>query len=354
MVNQLTKQHFLSLAHKYDPKKHEISGRFVSEKLDGMRFFWDGGRSRGEKVETVPFSNTLKSNQVPIATGLWSRYGKVINAPDWWLDLLPGIPLDGELWSGRNQFQKISSVVRSTVNQKDWTGIKAMVFDTPPPGSVFKDRKINETNFKKDIVNAFDWYAGGKTILVPSVIPFDSRIKFLEKNLYENEVVRLHTQKRLSFSTSEAKKELETFLNHVLHQGGEGAIIKAPNNLWQPERQWTMLKYKPWHDAEAEVVGYTWGRETDKGSKLLGKMGAMICKIKAGQFKLSGFTDDEREMEYTETGGSAAQIGKLHPGEVAEDMVTNPHFPRGSIVTYKYRETTDDGLPKEGRYWRKA
>jgi len=288
----MAKQHFLSLAQTYDPNKHEISGRFVSEKLDGMRFFWDGGITRGWSVEEVPWSNIAKSNQVPIATGLWSRYGKVINAQDWWLDRLPPWLLDGELWSGRGQFQKISSIVRSTVNQKDWHGIKAVVFDTPPSSQVFKDRKINETNFKKDIVG----------VECPDHLSlqttFESRLKFLKLNLEENEVVRLHTQIQLSFSTAEAKEELERFLNHVLDQGGEGLIIKTPNNLWEPERQWTMLKYKPFNDAEAIVIGYVWGRETDKGSKLLGKMGALICEIKAGGFKLSGFTDEELQKLY--------------------------------------------------------
>lgn len=348
----MPKQHFLQLAHKYDPKKHEISGRFVSEKLDGMRFFWDGGVSNGVPVEQIPWSNIAKSNQVPIATGLWSRYGKVINAPKWWTDQLPKFLLDGELWSGRGEFQKISSVVRSTVNQKDWTGIKAMIFDTPSPREMFKDRKINEINFKKDIIGAEPWYATRLPYHLSSDIAFGSRLKYLQRNLVENEVARLHVQKQLSFSTVTAKDELELFLEYVLKGGGEGLIIKAPNNLWQPERQWTMLKYKPYHDAEAKVVGYTWGRETDKGSKLLGKMGALICKINAGEFKLSGFTDKEREMEDM-LGNSAEISGKLCPGEIVVGHYHNPKFPRGSIVTYKYRETTDDGLPKEGRFWRK-
>jgi len=347
----MAKQHFLQLAQTYKPSKHEISGRFVSEKLDGLRFFWDGGVSNGVPVEQVPWSNILKSNQVPLATGLWSRYGKVINAPKWWTDLLPNFLLDGELWTKRGEFQKISSVVRSTVNRKDWTGIKAMVFDTPSPREMFKDRIINETNFKKDMIHALPWYAVKSNFHISSGITFGGRLKYLQRNLVENEVVRLHIQKQLSFSTPEAAKELEHFLEHVLEGGGEGLIIKAPNNLWQPERQWTMLKYKPYHDAEAEVIGYTWGRETDKGSKLLGKMGALICRINAGEFKLSGFTDKEREMEDM-FGNSAEIAGKLCPGEIVVGHYHNPKFPRGSQVTYKYRELTDDSLPKEARFWR--
>ncbi|MCH7649284.1 MAG: hypothetical protein IIA83_11860 [Thaumarchaeota archaeon] len=36
-----------------------------------------------------------------------------------------------------------------------------------------------------------------------------------------------------------------------------------------------------------------------------------------------------------------------------QEDIYNPKFPRGSIVTYRYRESTDDGLPKEARFWRK-
>ena len=339
------KQHFLQLAHTFDPKKHEISGRYVSEKLDGLRFFWDGGISGGIPVEQVPWANIAKSNSVPIATGLWSRYAKVINAPDWWLDRLPDFPLDGELWSGRGQFQKISSIVRSTVNQKNWTGIKAMVFDSPPLRQVFKDREINETNFKKNIVGAIEWMLDGGDFGTPFLSTFERRLKFLQMYLEENEVVKLHEQRQLSFSTAEAKEELEEFLQQALDQGGEGLIIKTPNNLWEPERSHGMLKYKPSRSGEATVIGFTWGRETDKGSKLLGKMGALICEINAGQFKLSGFTDEEREMSVQETD---------YPGEIVSDSISNIRFPRGSKVTYKFRELTDAGLPKEGRYWRKA
>lgn len=352
------KQSFLSLCHTFNPKKHEISARFVSEKLDGLRFFWDGGISRGEPTVAVPWSNTKKSNQVPVSTGLWSRYGKAINAPDWWLDLLPDFPIDGELWSERGQFQKISSVVRSTVNQKDWNNIRAMVFDTPPVSQVFKDRKINETNFKRNITSAVEWYYARilnrhHAEAIRPYLGFESRLNYLKKFLQENSVVRLHLQKRLSFSTKDAKKELDQFLNHVLDSDGEGVIIKTPNNIWEPERQWTMLKYKPWYDAEATVIGYTWGRKTDKGSKLLGKMGALICEIKAGRFKLSGFMDSERQMVYAD-GSPADEAGYHHPGHLVNGFIHNPKFPRGSKVTYKYRELTDARIPKEARFWRKA
>ena len=36
---------------------------------------------------------------------------------------------------------------------------------------------------------------------------------------------------------------------------------------------------------------------------------------------------------------------------VVPDWITNHTFPRGQ-VTFRYRELSDDGVPKEARYWR--
>ena len=74
-------------------------GWLVSEKLDGMRAWWDGGR-------------------------LWSRQGKPVFAPPWWLAHLPkGVALDGELWLGRGRFQECMSIVRQHGMTQAWSTI---------------------------------------------------------------------------------------------------------------------------------------------------------------------------------------------------------------------------------------
>src|SRR5437879_2018744 len=52
------------------------SGWLLSEKLDGVRAYWDGKQ-------------------------FFSRLGNLFHAPDWFLQGLPTVPLDGELWLGR-------------------------------------------------------------------------------------------------------------------------------------------------------------------------------------------------------------------------------------------------------------
>src|SRR5258708_2990950 len=91
-----SRREFLQLADTYDAARHEIAGFYISEKLDGTRCVWDGGLTRGVPTTDVPWANTTdpktgapKDKVKPVATGLWSRYGNPIMAPDWFLNALP-------------------------------------------------------------------------------------------------------------------------------------------------------------------------------------------------------------------------------------------------------------------------
>ncbi len=148
------RREFLQLANTFDLVKHLIAGWFISEKLDGGRSLWDGGITRGMKTEDVPWAGILdpktgkrKAKIKPISTGLWSRYGNPINAPDWFLNLLPACPLDGELWAGRTKFQLTMSVIKDHVpNQNDWKQIKYAVYSSPPLIELFRTGEIKNAN----------------------------------------------------------------------------------------------------------------------------------------------------------------------------------------------------------------
>lgn len=348
------KPEFLQLAFPYNPKKGiSLAGRFLSEKLDGLRAMWDGGITRGIPIEQVPWANIEKSNRVPKATGLWSRYGKPIFAEDWWLDLLPDFIIDGELWTGRQQFQRVSGIVRANVNQADWSPVIFKVLDAPHASLLFSDRSINVTNYVKNLRGCHEFATRlGVKSLCASHIDFRTRYKLLEKSLPQNHVVQLQEQIMLPFSPSKAEAKVFELMDQFLELGGEGVIVKSPNDIWLPERCHSMIKFKPYIDGEGTVIGYTTGRETDKGSKLLGLMGALVLRVPAGTFKVSGFTDSERTLQYLD-GRSAFHWAAEHPDMPVPVEIESPTFPRGTVVTYKYRETTDAGLPKEARYWRK-
>lgn len=345
---------FLQLAHDYND--HDVRGWYVSEKLDGQRAWWDGGISRGILKANVPWANTAKDHiriSPPIATGLWSRYGHPIQAPDWFLDQLPPFPVDGELWAGRKNFQLVSSVVRQLEPDERWRKIQYKVFDAPSYREVMQDGEIrNKKNFMKTFDNFLPWCLARVKMCEPCFLTggmnFEEKLAVLASRVPH----LVHTQWKISDKLSLAREQLTTLLADVEANNGEGLIVRAPDFYWVPKRVNHMLKVKAQKDAEATVVGYIFGDETDLGSKHRGRMGSLIVGWNGLIFKLSGFNDEERMLS-TIDGGSAYKIAYDSPKGNAPACVTNPKFPRGSTVTFQYRELTNDGVPKEARYWRK-
>lgn len=84
----------IMLAETY--QNQNINGWLASEKLDGVRGYWDGEK-------------------------LLSRNGNFYDAPTGFTNHFPPFPIDGELYIGRGKFAETSSKVRSG---KDWSDIK--------------------------------------------------------------------------------------------------------------------------------------------------------------------------------------------------------------------------------------
>jgi len=125
--------------------------------------------------------------------------------------------------------------------------------------------------------------------------------------------------------------------------------MRDPKACWLPKRHAGILKFKPYEDAEAKVIGFTSGRETLKGSRLQGMIGALIVDYKGKRLELSGLTDAERAFQTSEMSVYASQ----HPGVDMPEQFQGQVFRKGQTVTFIYRELTDDGIPKEARYFRK-
>lgn len=102
------------LAHPWD-QVVDLSGWWMSEKLDGVRAYWDG-------------------------KSLLSRLGNPFVAPKWFLDGLPDHPLDGELWGGRKMFQRTVSIVRRQDASEAWKDIRYVIFDAPTLDLPFEER----------------------------------------------------------------------------------------------------------------------------------------------------------------------------------------------------------------------
>ena len=325
---------YLQLAHNYDPKRHCIAGYHLSEKLDGMRAYWDGGISRGKLCSMVSYANTAKDfrkREPPVATGLWSRYGKSIQAPDWWLDALPkNIPLDGELYMGRGKFQSLISCVKKDTPTADWSDVEYIVFDIPSDYYMFTPGKINNPNCKLNITES--------TLLRINPLKFYQLAPALfNRKVEQNDVWSLAKQIILPMSTEMAEEVVHNEIDIITTCGGEGVMLRNPNSIWMPKRTHDLLKVKKYHDAEGVITGYTWGT-----GKLEGLMGSATVNWDGVIFDLSGFTDAERELTHS--------VGE--PGTNVSDDVINNKFPRGMVISFKYRELTDAGVPKEARYKR--
>lgn len=222
----------LLLAKKWEPGKVDPTGWWMSEKLDGVRALWDG-------------------------TKFVSRLGHEFFAPHWFKNMLPLVPLDGELWTGRKDFQRCVSIVRTKDEDKGWRGVQYRVFDLPLQSlAQFEDRQ----NSLRDIV------AARRAIGASHLVVVD--------------------QERC-----EGIDHLYSSLAAVQKEGGEGLMLRQPGSLYIGKRSSTLLKVKTFLDDEAVVEGHQSGEGKHKG-----RLGALLVVWQGKRFGLgTGFSDRERE-----------------------------------------------------------
>lgn len=354
------KPEYLMLAQTFKPAKVSIAGWFASEKLDGVRAYWDGGLSRGLPASEVPYANTVKDYRLKrtvIATGLWSRTGKVIYAPAYWLDQLPPISLDGELWLGPRSFQELTSIVSTKDGSKDkeWDRVTLMVFDSPPYARMLQPRKVKVRDYAFEIKpSAMQWYLeriGMPGLSIQSISTsstFESTHNWLLPRI-RSVNTKLVPQYQLPLAHQAALDTLDGLLIKLLATGSEGVMLRKGASWWRPERSHLLLKHKPWEDDEAVLTGFTSGRVTEKGSRLLGMIGALIVEYKGKRLELSGLTDKERVFTYKESIDYAID----NPGKDMPPATQGVHFTVGQTITFKYRELSDDGVPLKAGYFRK-
>lgn len=222
-----TAQIEVMLAHKFDPAVCDPTGWLMSEKLDGVRAVFDGKR-------------------------LFTRNGNEIHAPQWFIDALPAMPLDGELWMGRGRFQETVGAVRKLVpNDDEWASITYQVFELP------------EADCK-----------------------FSQVVNLSAESLHNNPVARVVQQ-----HTCLGVAHLRAFCDTIVAEQGEGVMLRDPDSFYEPGRSEDLLKFKPVYTDEARVVGH----EAGKGRNT-GKCGALLCDYQGKVFRVgSGLNDELRE-----------------------------------------------------------
>lgn len=177
--------------------KADPTGWWYSEKLDGVRAWWNG-------------------------TEFISRGGIVYEAPAAFKAAMPRCVLDGELWIARGQFARASGIARGG-NEKDWEEMKFMVFDAPEEPGTLEQRLMRV---------------------------------YTEVQLASHPRILAVAQNRV-----QSLAHLRTLLAEVEKEGGEGLMIRRPGSAYPFDvRSPDLLKVLTVQTAEATVIGYTEGK----------------------------------------------------------------------------------------------
>jgi hypothetical protein len=243
------------LPRVYDADRYTVGGAYISEKLEGVRAFWDGGMSRGKATAIVPWANCHPLTQNPIATGLWSIHGKVIPASDKFLNTLPCLPLDGVLWAGRGNAKTVRRACSGDTPGPDWDSMEYAVISTPALTQVFRDGEIKTAwgSMRFKGIDAIKWMKRFTPFLADDFyhltsdsgfVSFDTELMVLTDALPADAPVYLHRQIRLPFGVKDAVKAVVQEVTKLTKLGAAGAMIRAADSRWEPIRTAGILKYE--------------------------------------------------------------------------------------------------------------
>jgi len=180
----------------------DVSGWLMSEKLDGVRGYWDGRQ-------------------------LLSKNGKVFSPPVAFVRNLPPFPVEGELWGGRSTFEQTASIVMQQQPHDGWLQLKFAIFDVPQAPGGFTAR----------LAKASDWFAAHPSAYA-FVIP---QLPVLDQT------------------------QLQEELQRIGKLDGEGLVVRRPDAFYTAGRSPEILKVKSYQDAEATVVAHLPGKERNEG-----------------------------------------------------------------------------------------
>ena len=195
--------------------------------------------------------------------------------------------LDGELYSDTLTFQELAGVVRRSSNdEKTLKQIHYVIFDcfdTDEPSVSYEERRM------------FLWFGS--------------------KDEYWSKSVR-------DISTLPCNNEQDMFRLHVIFttQGNEGTIIRNKDGIYKlNHRSSDLQKYKSFQDDEYEIIGFKEGKNTDEGCVI------WECK-----------TPNGLEFSVRPRGTKEQRTGWFDNGDKWI----------GSLLTVRFQELTDDGIPR--------
>ena len=180
----------------------DLSNWLMSEKLDGVRGYWDGRR-------------------------LLSKNGNPFEPHPAFTRNFPDFPIEGEIWGGRSTFEKTIGIVKQQGPHDGWLELQFAVFDVPEAPGGFEAR----------LRQAADWFGEH-----PSEFAF----------VIEHYPVA-------------SQEHLDSELQRIEKLGGEGIILRRRGSFYTPGRSRDILKVKSYDDMEAVVVAHLRGKGRNAG-----------------------------------------------------------------------------------------
>jgi DNA ligase 1 len=276
------KKQGVMLAHTFkDPASGKIrtapkgceqapKGWYLSEKYDGYRAIWDGKDFR-------------------------SRAGNIFAAPEWFKDWLPrNNALDGELFMGRECFEKCGIFRKKVPDDEEWkkANVTYQIFDAPTVSGPF-EKRMEEV---KKIIAKQCKVMSGKCPL-----------KMTKQIKVKDEV------------------DVSKHFDKLVKKGAEGVMLRAPGSPYDSKRSSYLLKVKQLFDDECKIIGYKKG--SGKYADMLGAFECQMVKNPKVKFHISGM-DDKIRQNYKKT------------------------HPLGTTVTFTYMGLSTKGVPRHPNYLR--
>lgn len=260
--------------HNYEDKRLNLESTFQLPKLNGVRASFREGHF---------FSNDDKQWKDEIVEHILNPVLKVIGKN--------GPRLDGEFYVHGWKLQRINGAIavkRVKLKENgDTRKVEFHVFDIEEPKVEFGNRAKIYTEITSELAKV------------------------------TNQILPVRYERVTS------KSQSEKLHREFCGDGFEGSIYRINDVGHIAGRCWNVFKRKDFQQEEYEIIGMNEGRETDKGGRHVGRLGALVCKTETGEeFSCgSGFDDEERDYLWRNS-------------------------PVGKWASVKYLDLSENGVPQ--------
>lgn len=276
-------------------------------------------RLRGDSAEEARIGSALPVQPKPI-TGdaqapplLLAESWDCVTDPTGWLmsEKLDGVRA---YWTGTGFLSRLGNVFHAPA----W--FIAGLPDVPLDGELWLDRKKFQRTIS--IVRRQDKSDHWKEVrFVVFDAPqlekgFETRLEFVRECLAQNKPLYAQAHEHVACTGLD---HLRRELARLEALGGEGLMLRKAGSKYESGRSSTLLKAKRFRDCEARVLGHQEGAGRHKG-----RLGALLVELEDGtRFAVgTGFSDAERESPP----------------------------PLGSLVSVRYQELSEGGVPRFPSY----